>query len=445
MEPSRETPPIEGLVGEHAEDIAKIEKDENMSKDRTAGSDVESVQDQNGGTGVHGTMRGSSVPQLPATVHDQQMVGYHESTSNINTGPIDLRPLPKRTVEIRRKAERMLFNLNVILALYGDHMLVSPMSFLFGWDFPKPVFDACLTTHLPGKNLDVSLTNRLSMTRKDLTKDEKEFFQTHIYTLNTEEKKTLYLTLRKEKEETHLHTLSKEKKRKNRKQPQTKSKPDPAAQVCLGPRDDGPPGSTSLLILDTIPLHREPLERRWLWESYPVFYQERQNPKQSANRIDSNPPELKSHLRRSQKLPVTRHVIHREKVVGPCNHFNPLPTRGWIGRGQVSANGFKTSQGSFRYVSPYPNVPSSSALPVSAPINRASSATIPSSPALASTPDANRGIANNILVPPTEPSIDPTSLNTNTHVWNWRTRTYEPVRPEQMQEEELGFSYAKYL
>ncbi|KAK7568313.1 hypothetical protein IWX49DRAFT_602023 [Phyllosticta citricarpa] len=334
MEPSRETPPIEGLVGEHAEDIAKIEKDENMSKDRTAGSDVESVQDQNGGTGVHGTMRGSSVPQLPATVHDQQMVGYHESTSNINTGPIDLRPLPKRTVEIRRKAERMLFNLNVILALYGDHMLVSPMSFLFGWDFPKPVFDACLTTHLPGKNLDVSLTNRLSMTRKDLTKDEKEFFQTHIYTLNTEEKKTLYLTLRKEKEETHLHTLSKEKKRKNRKQPQTKSKPDPAAQ---------------------------------------------------------------------------------------------------------------TSQGSFRYVSPYPNVPSSSALPVSAPINRASSATIPSSPALASTPDANRGIANNILVPPTEPSIDPTSLNTNTHVWNWRTRTYEPVRPEQMQEEELGFSYAKYL
>ncbi|KAK7548126.1 hypothetical protein IWX46DRAFT_46776 [Phyllosticta citricarpa] len=283
MEPSRETPPIEGLVGEHAEDIAKIEKDENMSKDRTAGSDVESVQDQNGGTGVHGTMRGSSVPQLPATVHDQQMVGYHESTSNINTGPIDLRPLPKRTVEIRRKAERMLFNLNVILALYGDHMLVSPMSFLFGWDFPKPVFDACLTTHLPGKNLDVSLTNRLSMTRKDLTKDEKEFFQTHIYTLNTEEKKTLYLTLRKEKEETHLHTLSKEKKRKNRKQPQTKK-----------------------------------------------------NPKQSANRIDSNPPELKSHLRRSQKLPVTRHVIHREKVVGPCNHFNPLPTRGWIGRGQVS-------------------------------------------------------------------------------------------------------------
>ncbi|KAK7519803.1 uncharacterized protein IWZ02DRAFT_303598 [Phyllosticta citriasiana] len=385
MEPSRETPPIEGLVGEHAEDSAKIEKDENMSKDRTAGSDVESVQDQNGGTGVHGTTRGSSVPQLPATVHDQQMVGYHESTSNINTGPIDFRPLPKKTIEIRRKAERMLFNLNAILALYGDYMLVSPMSFLFGWDFPMPVFDARLTTHLPGKNLDVSLTKRLWMTRKDLTRDEKEFFQTHIYTLNKEEKKTLYLTLRNEKEETHLHTLSKEKKRKNRKLPQTKK-----------------------------------------------------NPKQSANRIDSNPPELKSHLRRSQKLPVTRHVIHREKVVGPCNHFNPLPTRGWIGRGQ-------TSQGSFRYVSPYPNVPSSSALPVSAPINRASSTAVPSSPALASTPYANRGIANNILVPPTEPSIDPTSLNTNTHVWNWRTRTYEPVRPEQMQEEELGFSYAKYL
>ncbi|KAK8172431.1 hypothetical protein BKA80DRAFT_306978 [Phyllosticta citrichinensis] len=94
---------------------------------------------------------------------------------------------------------------------------------------------------------------------------------------------------------------------------------------------------------------------------------------------------------------------------------------------------------------PQPKVPSSPALPISTPIERASSATIVSSPTLASTPAANQGTFSGVSGPPVDLYFDPTSRNTDTHIWNWRTRTYEPVMPDKTIRYEHMPTYAQFL
>ncbi|KAK8152743.1 hypothetical protein BC567DRAFT_299760 [Phyllosticta citribraziliensis] len=93
---------------------------------------------------------------------------------------------------------------------------------------------------------------------------------------------------------------------------------------------------------------------------------------------------------------------------------------------------------------PQPKVPSSPALPISTPIERASSATIVSSPTLASTPAANQGTSSGVSGPPIDLYFDPTSRNTDTHIWNWRTRTFEPVMPDKIRYEHVP-TYAQFL
>ncbi|KAK7530228.1 uncharacterized protein J3D65DRAFT_150198 [Phyllosticta citribraziliensis] len=146
----------------------------------------------------------------------------------------------------------------------------------------------------------------------------------------------------------------------------------------------------------------------------------------------SKPRELQHRLQNSHPLPVTRHVIHREDIIIPCDHFNPVRTQGSMRQDKPS-----------KHV-PQPKVPSSPALPISTPIERASSATIVSSPTLASTPAANQGTSSGVSGPPIDLYFDPTSRNTDTHIWNWRTRTFEPVMPDKIRYEHVP-TYAQFL
>ncbi|KAK8214614.1 hypothetical protein IWZ01DRAFT_244808 [Phyllosticta capitalensis] len=136
------------------------------------------------------------------------------------------------------------------------------------------------------------------------------------------------------------------------------------------------------------------------------------------------------HSNSSSQLPVTRLIRRRPDSAVPCNNNN------FIGPRVVDVTHDERSSST---VSGLPDDPESSppSYPLLAPVHRAASATIVSSPSLATAAQANRHLITTPQKTLIDPSRDdPTPFNTETHVWNWSSRKYEAIFPETLGKEE---------